>query len=149
MTRHLLLAVLIVLALIGLADSAYLAHSAYTADPLVCDIEGLDKCNTVAASPYSKFLGTPLSVYGLGFYILILGFSLALMARPSRFLMQGLLTASVLGAIASAYFLYLQIMVIKAMCIYCLASAVISFLLAGLVVVYRKRLLSPPPAVLP
>ncbi|MBY0110674.1 vitamin K epoxide reductase family protein [Patescibacteria group bacterium] len=149
MTRQALLSILIVLTLIGFADSAYLAHSALTADPLVCDIEGLDKCNTVAASPYSKLLGIPLAVYGLGFYAVILLLSVYLLSRSSRLAVKGLAAASVVGALASAYFLFLQVFVIKAICIYCLASAVVSFILAGLVVAYRKRLLPLPPAVLP
>ncbi|MEK9160499.1 MAG: vitamin K epoxide reductase family protein [Patescibacteria group bacterium] len=147
MTRHFFLTVLIVLTLIGLADSAYLSHSALTADPLVCDIEGLDKCNTVAASPYSKFLGIPLAVYGLGFYVLILMLTASLYGRTPRVLVQGLLAVTVLGALASLSFLFLQIVVIKAICIYCLVSACISFILAGLTIGYRKHLL--PPVVLP
>ena len=149
MTRQTLLIVLIVLSLIGIADSSYLAHSALTSDPLVCDIEGLDTCNTVAESPYSKLLGIPLAVYGLGFYVLIALLSVYLLSRPSRRAVQGLVLVTILGALASAYFLFLQIVVIKAVCIYCLVSAAIAFVLVRLTVAYRRRLLPEEPPVLP
>lgn len=149
MNRSIILAIIIALTLVGLADSAYLSQSALTSSDLVCDIDGLDDCNTVAASPYSSFVGIPLAVYGLAFYVAILIIAGYLYYRPSRLAAKLLVAATVLGAIASVYFLYLQVAVIKALCIYCLASAVISFVLCGLSVVFFKRLVPQPPAVIP
>jgi len=149
MNRTVLLAVLIALALIGLADSLYLSQSAMTDTPLVCDIQGLDDCNTVAESPYSKLLGVPLAVYGLGFYGAILALGIFLYFRPSRLGALALVAGAVLGALSSAYFLYLQVAVIQAFCVYCIASAIISFILAALALGFWKRLVPTPPVVLP
>ena len=54
---------------------------------------------------------------------------------------------SILGALASVYFLYLQVAVIQAFCIYCIVSAVVAFLLMGLLLRYSKLLVPQPPAV--
>ncbi|MBP9816981.1 MAG: hypothetical protein KBD05_03045 [Candidatus Pacebacteria bacterium] len=54
-----------------------------------------------------------------------------------------------LGAAASVYFLYVQVYLIDAICIYCLGSALASFLLFGLTVTTWKRLVPQPPAVIP
>ena len=149
MNRNTLLLILGILTLLGLADAAYLSAHALASTPLVCDIQGLSDCNVVAGSPYSRFLGIPLAVYGLAFY----GSALVLIAylryRPSRLITHALLTVASLGAAASLYFLYLQIWVIKALCVYCLASAVVSLLLFALAHLYWKRLIPALPVVIP
>lgn len=149
MNRKTSLWILIVLTLIGLADAIYLAQSALTSTALVCDIALLNDCNTVAQSPYSRFLGIPLGLYGAGFYAAILVILLALERFPSRLLSQALVVISTFGALASVYFLYLQLMVIKAVCIYCLLSAIVSFLVLGLSLLFFKKLIPCPPAVVP
>lgn len=149
MNRTTVLWVLVVLAGIGFADATYLSMNALNSTPLVCDIQGLDDCNAVAESPYSRLIGVPLAVYGLGFYglsILLIGY---LFARPSRLAAKLLVLVTAFGALASLYFLYLQIYVIEAICIYCLGSALASFLLLGLCMVAWKRLVPQPPAVIP
>lgn len=149
MTRNVLLSLLIALSLVGLADSVYLTESVFTDTPLVCDIQGLNDCNTVAGSPYSKLFEIPLSVYGLGFYGALLLLSLLLLYRPSKQAAKGLVFVSILGVLASVYFLYVQVFIIQALCIYCVGSAVIAFILCALALLYFKRLLPPQPPVLP
>lgn len=149
MNRTTLLWALVALAVIGLIDASYLSMNALNSTPLVCDIQGLDDCNAVAESPYSRLLGVPLAVYGLGFYGLALLLILYLFSRPSRAATYFLLLATGVGALASLYFLYLQVFVIEAICVYCLASALASFVLFGLAAAHRGRLVPQPPAVIP
>lgn len=149
MPRNVLLILLITFSLVGFADSAYLAKSALTSSPLVCDIQGLNDCNTVAGSSYSKLYGVPLAVYGVGFYAALLVLSILLVYRPSKLVAKLLVAVSILGALSSAYFLYLQLYVILALCIYCVVSAIISFFLCALALLYFKHLLPNPPPVLP
>jgi uncharacterized membrane protein len=149
MKRTTLLALIIALTLIGLADSVYLSGSAMSETPLVCDIQGLDECNTVAESPYSRLWGVPLAVFGLGFYGAILVLAGYLWYRPSRIATHALTTVALLGAAASLYFLYLQVFLIQAVCVYCLVSAAVAIILAGLTLTYSKRLVLQPPVVLP
>lgn len=146
MGRKTLLAVILTLALLGLADSWYLAESAATDTPLVCGPGMLEGCNAVAQSPYSKLFGIPLGVYGVLFYGLIFAFSLTALMYKSRMVPLYLFIVSGAGALASLAFLYIQFFLIQALCIYCLMSALISFILVALAYLFFKRLkeLSPP-----
>jgi uncharacterized membrane protein len=145
--RTILVWLIIVLAFLGLADSWYLAESAIEGTELTCSVSGLDGCNTVAQSPYSKVFGLPLAVYGVGFYGLIFILGALLLASNKRILYQAVLVLGILGFLASVYFVYLQVAVIKATCIYCIASFVIASLLMGAVGYLYKRFTPPHLAV--
>lgn len=133
MHRSVLLAIVLALSFLGVADSWYLFQSAVTDTALTCDIgAGLDGCNVVAQSPYSQFLGVPLALYGVGFFALLFTLAAALFFLPSRMLAKGLAALTLFGALASVVFLYIQFFLIKALCIYCLLSAAISFALVYL-----------------
>jgi uncharacterized membrane protein len=130
MARQTLISFLLALTLLGLLDAAYLAETAMTGKELACDINGLEGCNAVAQSPYSHLFGLPLGVYGVAFYGLFLILAGLALARPARALERALALLSAIGVVASAYFLYVQLALIKAVCLYCLASALIAVLLA-------------------
>ncbi len=148
MSKNVLLAILVALALIGLVDSWYLAQSAATNTALVCDIDGLDGCNTVANSPYSRVFGVPLADFGLAFYGILLLASVAGFRLSSRRFFRGLLALAIVGALLSVYFVYVQFMLIEAVCIYCLVSAATSWLSLGVAtILYRRQpSLSTPPS---
>ena len=130
MHRNVLLALVLALSFLGIADSWYLFQSAVTDTALTCDIgAGLDGCNIVAQSPYSQLLGIPLALYGVGFFGLLFAVGATLFMMPSRLLGKGLLALSAFGAAASLVFVYIQFFLIKALCIYCLLSAAITFAL--------------------
>ncbi len=130
MKRSTLISLLIALTVLGLVDAWYLANTALTGGELVCDINGLNDCNVVAQSPYAHFFGIPLGVYGVVFYGLFLLVTFLTLIRPSRGLDRIIAALSVVGVLASAYFVYVQLALIDALCIYCLASAAIAVLLA-------------------
>jgi uncharacterized membrane protein len=138
MNRTALLVAILVLAFLGIADAWYLAQAALTQTPLICGIDVIDGCNTVAQSEYSRLLGIPLGLYGLGFYAATFALAAVALAVPARAVMRLMLLLSGLGLIASVYFLYLQLFVINALCIYCVASFVIAILLFGLIVVFSR-----------
>ncbi len=128
MSRSLLIGLLIALALLGIGDSIYLSLHAAEGTPLTCDIgAGLDGCNIVAQSPYSRFLGIPLAYYGLAFYALLLIGGIAALWKHHRHIHRALLAVCALGAVFSVWFLYIQFALIKALCIYCLVSAAVAF----------------------
>ena len=137
MQRFTLLAIILVLAFLGLADSWYLAQAALSDTALSCGIEALDQCNTVAQSEYSRLFGIPLAVYGVAFYVLFFVFAAVMLAVTKPVLTRILYWASVIGFLASLYFLYLQVFVIKALCVYCLASFALSVLL--FLIVWRLK----------
>jgi len=119
---------MLALALVGIADAFYVASSSYAGHLLrEFFIEG---ANTVLNSPYARIGGVPLSYLGLMFYAHMFGLALLLATDPSsRGLRLGALLYSTMGVCASAYFMYLQFNFIRALCIYCLLSAVLTLLL--------------------
>lgn len=148
--RMLLLSVLIALAFIGIADSWYLTEHALDGSALSCGIDGLDGCNTVAQSPYSRFLGIPLAIYGMAFYVgvFVLGFLMCFRQDAWPAVLLRFLTG--LGALLSVVFVLIQLFLIQAICIYCLLSALVSFLLFWLGLRLRKHsVLLPEAAAIP
>ncbi|MFZ2500902.1 MAG: vitamin K epoxide reductase family protein [Minisyncoccia bacterium] len=133
---------ILILAFLGLADSAYLAQNAAGNTPLFCNIQNLSGCNTVAASQYSNLFGIPLAEFGVIFYVILFlcaALELALFNRFLRRILQGI---SLIGMLVSLYSIYIQMFVIRAFCIYCLASAGITFfvlILASLIEPLRKN----------
>jgi uncharacterized membrane protein len=117
---------LLVLSFLGIADSTYLAYTALTNTALTCNIKGLDGCNTVAQSPYSHLFGIPLGLYGVVFYGLVFILSAALLFWSRKLLRDLVAALGVLGLLASIIFILIQIILIKAVCVYCLGSAVIA-----------------------
>lgn len=126
--RNALVAILLLLSFFGIADSWYLADHAFSGTELTCDVQGLGECNTVAASAYSWFMGLPLAFYGVIFYAMVFALAAAYVALRTRAIARTLVLVSFIGAVLSVYFLYLQVAVIKAVCMYCLTSAALSFL---------------------
>jgi uncharacterized membrane protein len=147
MTARAVLIALLVLAFLGIADSWYLAESAATDTPLICGPGMLEGCNAVAQSPYSKLFGIPLGVYGVLFYGLLFVAAAATFTGQLKHGAKFLLALTAFGALASLVFVFVQVFLIKALCIYCLASAGISFatLLAAWRLVYKPRVVEVVP----
>lgn len=148
MNRSGLVLMLLALALLGVADSWYLAGSATSNTALSCDISGLSDCNLVAQSPYSRLWGIPLATYGLVFYAVLVVLGAAMLTLKSRSLPLILLIFTSIGAAASLIFLYVQFFLIEALCVYCLISAGIAFLTLGISrILWKWRNYVLPPVV--
>ena len=133
------LIIYIVVALAGLLDSFYLTYTRFAGITPPCTVSFISGCATVAKSKYSVLLGVPLSVFGMFFYGFAILISAIYIWKKFNYFKELLLAVSVLGTISSIYFLYLQAFVIKAFCIYCLASAIFSFILLAIsIYVYKK-----------
>ena len=133
---------ILIFAFFGIADSAYLAEHEANGTPLICNIQSLSGCNTVAESEYSRFFGIPLAQYGVLFYSILFVLSALELAIFNRLLRRILQGVSLVGIIASLYFTFVQIFFIGAFCIYCLASAVIAlsiFICASFIEPIRKN----------
>lgn len=114
----------IVFALIGLADSAYLTWLKISGGLAACG--GIGDCESVNASIYSQINGIPIALLGAGAYFAILVF-LFLESRDdfigdwSPMIVFGL---SLTGTLYSIYLTYIEIAVLKAVCPYCVLSAI-------------------------
>lgn len=137
---------ILILAFLGLADSAYIAQHEMSGTPLLCDITNLSGCNIVVASPYSYLFGIPLAEYGIIFYSILFvlaALELVIFDQLLRRVLQGV---SLVGVIASLYFTLVQIFVLEAFCIYCLASALIALLILIFASFIEPLSRSAPPA---
>ena len=109
--------ILAVLDLIGLAIASYLAIVEVGGGVPVCG--PLHGCETVAQSEYSRIGGVPVAVYGVALSLVLLVLAVAWW----RTNLYGLLLAhyglSLAGVIFEVYFLYIQIAVIRAVCVWC------------------------------
>ncbi|TMD33116.1 MAG: vitamin K epoxide reductase family protein [Chloroflexi bacterium] len=118
------------LALTGLVIATYLAITKLTGGAPVCGpIHG---CDTVAASSYSEVLGIPVAVYGVGFSLVLVGLALAWWRLADGRALLGAYGLGLLGCLVVAGLTYLELFVIHAICVYCVAYAVT--VVAGFVV---------------
>jgi uncharacterized membrane protein len=140
---------ILILAFCGLADAAYLAQHVASGAPVICNVHGLSGCNTVLQSQYSHPLGIPLASAGVFFYGLLFVLAALELFIVDRFLRRLLQWISIIGIIASAYFVFLEAFIIHAFCEYCLTSALITlliFLCAGFIEPRQKQTdLEPQP----
>jgi len=133
-----LVVLVIVLALVGFADSTFLLAKRLMGGPIPC-VLGFTGCDTVSKSAYSVLFGIPLSAYGMAFYLGIGVLGVLYLDTKKALFARLLLPATALGFIMSAYFIYVQKFLIKAFCVYCLLSALVSTILFVLgVIIYRK-----------
>ena len=145
---------ILVFAFLGIADSVYLAEHEASGAPLICNIQSLSGCNTVASSQYSYLFGIPLAQYGVLFYGILFVLSALELAIFNRLLRRVLQGISIVGVLASLYFTFVQTFVIGAFCIYCLASAIIAlsiFVCASFIepIMIRKSVQKNHPPYLP
>jgi uncharacterized membrane protein len=120
---------ILVLAFCGLSDSIYIAQNEAGNIPLLCNVSSISGCNIVASSSYSHLFGLSIANYGVIFYSIIFIVA-ALSLLLSSFLLRRLVQwVALIGVIISAYLTYLEFFVIKALCIFCLASAIIVILI--------------------
>jgi len=135
---------LIVLSLIGLSDSAFLTSSHYSGSTVTCSIGGntIGDCNSVLTSKYAKTAGVPNSLVGVVYYFIALILSAFLLTKPKRATAQLLALLTGVGFLASLWFVYLQLFVLNAICVYCMVSAATTALLFifSLLLLKRRKL---------
>jgi uncharacterized membrane protein len=119
------------LIVLGLGVALYLSYVETQMVEAVCGPVG--DCNTVQSSPYSRLFGVlPVGVVGAVGYVIIL-VAWLVSRRGSEALAQlasiALFVFTLFGVLFSLYLTYLEPFVIRAVCIWCLTSAVIITLL--------------------
>jgi uncharacterized membrane protein len=123
--------ILAILDVIGLAIASYLASVELAGGVPVCGpIHG---CEDVARSEYSRIGGIPVAVFGVGLSLLLFTLALAWYRSNLYVLLLGHYGLSLAGVLFEAYFLYIQVVVIGAVCIWCASyglSLVLRFVIA-------------------
>ncbi len=125
--RRILVIVISAIALIGFYDATYLTVKHFQNLTPNCSI--LEGCDVVTTSVYSKIAGIPVALLGSIYYASILALVIAYVDTKKKLFLKMLAHLTWAGLIASAWFVYLQLVVIGAICLYCMGSAVSSTLL--------------------
>lgn len=119
------------LAIAGLGVALYLTYVETTNTQAVCGPVG--DCNEVQASPFAKLFGVlPVGLLGALGYVGILGawglnrFGRGALAQLAPLALFGM---ALFGVVFSIYLTYLELYIIRAVCIWCLTSASIMALM--------------------
>jgi uncharacterized membrane protein len=115
---------IVILCLLGIADAGYLTYVHYAGIKVACLSSG--GCETVQASRWAKLDGIPVSLLGLIGYISIL-LSLPVRGELGRATAFGI---ALIGFGFSMYLTYRELFTIKAICQWCVGSAVLMTALA-------------------
>ncbi len=134
--------IMLVTAGIGLIDSIYLYILKISNNKDLC-IEGIGDCWSVNTSPYAEINGVPVALLGALAYLAIAGILLleskiSFLKSFAQYLLFGITLA---GLLYSIYLTYLEIAVIKAICPFCVISAIAMLILFVCAVI---RLITPP-----
>jgi uncharacterized membrane protein len=130
--------ILAVLDVVGLVVAGYLSVVELGGGVPTCG--PLKGCEEVALSEYARIGGVPVAVFGVILSVVLLTLAVAWWKTDIYGLLLGHYGLSLVGVIFDGYFLYLQVFVIKAVCIWCVTyevSLLLRFLIA-LLVWYRQ-----------
>jgi uncharacterized membrane protein len=133
--------ILAVLDVVGLAIASYLSIVELSGYAPVCGpIKG---CAEVAHSEYSRIGGVPVAVFGVGLSLILLTLAVAWWRTDLYGLLLAHYGLSLAGVIFEVYFMYLQVFVIHAVCIWCTSYGI--SLVLRFVVAFTVWLRQPPP----
>lgn len=122
----------VLVAITGFFLARYIYAKKKKKERLVCLLDS--DCDAVVNSQYSTFLGIPLEIYGMFYFALMSLFFLLVIALPQIYSSYHLIiltipTIALASFFFSIYLIFIQILLIKEWCMWCLASTVITTLL--------------------
>ena len=129
------------LATLGLLVATYLSWVEMTTNEAICGPIGA--CNVVQSSPYASLLGVPIAIWGLLTYTLIM-LLWFMQLENTPWVATALISLGFVSVLFSTYLTIVEIYVIEAVCLWCLASAVISAVLLLLMVFEAVQRASQP-----
>jgi uncharacterized membrane protein len=114
--------VILALSALGIILSLYLTYIHFTESRAAFCAAGTD-CDTVRQSGFSSIMGVPVAALGVAGYSVILIVFLISMKKRTKWLLLYILALA--GFVFSGYLTYIEFFVIKAICMYCIFSAVL------------------------
>ena len=124
---------IVILCILGIGDAGYLTYVHSSGAKALCTFGG--GCETVQTSRWATLDGVPIAILGLIGYIAIL-LSLAVRHELARAAAFGI---AVVGFGFSVYLTYRELFTIKAICQWCVGSAVLMTALTVLTTVRLSR----------
>jgi uncharacterized membrane protein len=136
--KHLIPAIIGLLAFLGLADSSYLALIHYgVVSPASMEGSGVCQlaarsCASVILSPESTFLGIPHALLGAGYFVVLLGAAMARLVMGRWFAPWEMLGFLIMGLAFSAYLTQELVLRLHAPCPFCLTAHAINVVVVAL-----------------
>lgn len=121
---------IIVIAAAGAALASYIRIKKSKGHALVCPVG--ETCDDVINSKYSQFLGMPVEVLGILYYTFITLAFAAFLIEPAYATFYPVALAfgtTVLAFLFSLYSVFVQAVLLKKWCMWCIASAILSTLI--------------------
>jgi uncharacterized membrane protein len=121
----------LVIAILGLADAAYLAYEHGSgSNSLACPDTGRINCAKVTTSSYSEVHGIPVAYLGVAFFVVLVAVMVPrAWASASRALRWGRVALVVGGLSFAVYLVWAEFYQLDALCLYCTGVHVAAFLL--------------------
>ena len=132
-------ALLAALAVIGLGVAGYLTAVHYAHTTVVCSNQGAVNCEKVITSAFSVVPGTslPITLPGLGFFLISLVLALAQLRRPADYgLRQAHAAWAGLGLLTAFYLVFVELVELRTLCLWCTSVHVV-ILLTFLLTLWR------------
>lgn len=144
----------LIVAILGFADAGYLTFEHYQGVIPPCSVTG--GCEKVLTSSYSVIFGVPVSLMGAIYYFIVaLGAFMYLESKHGRgqisahhsAILKWTFIATALGFGMSLWFVYIQLFVLHAVCVYCMGSAITSTVLfiSAIAMLRRSSIAQPEP----
>lgn len=127
--------ILLFFIILGFSDSVFLTYEHYNLSSTFCPISPWINCLAVTTSKYSEIWGIPLAILGTIYYLFMFFF----LSKKQKMFNHFLLITSSFGVLFSLYLIYIQAFAIGLFCLYCLASALVSFIIFGLTYIFFKE----------
>lgn len=120
----------LVLSICGFGVATYLTVAHYSHTPLVCSDKGFVNCENVTKSAQSVFLGVPVALWGLLFFVGMIAVNLPVAWRSSDRRIHALrLAMTVVGMCFVLYLVSAELLIIKNICLWCTSVHVVTFAL--------------------
>lgn len=135
----------VALSVLGLGLSVYLTVEYFSAGAtLVCPETGVVNCQRVTQSEQASVAGIPVAVLGMIYFIATLAASLPVAWRSRRPLVRRGRVALVTAGVAFVlYLIYVELFVVRAICLWCTAVHVVAVALFA-VVALATAVMDPP-----
>jgi uncharacterized membrane protein len=113
---------LLLAALVAAGIAGYLSVIRVLGEDAVCGPS--HGCETVASSEFSVILGIPVAFLGLAFSLVLVALAATWWRRANRRVLLVAYGMLLLGTLFVAYLTYLELFVIEAICVWCVAFAI-------------------------
>lgn len=117
----------LLLIVIGIGVSGYLTYVKLTDVAMICVEDGAFNCDVVQNSAYSRLLGIPIAYMGLGTYLVLGGLLLFGDRIPviRDYNLVLFFAINLFAFLFSMWLVYVQVGILEALCMWCLAHEII------------------------